>query len=174
MATTEDSGVGAGSAALDLTAEDLQGMAESELDDLYYDAATPEIQELEGKYTGAVVEGRMFPLHSEEALDLLNMSWMPWGGKKFYPIDEEEARGCNWYRIGPFEHNGYGFVGRHTPAVYGPADAYIVDYDLPDNPGALRSVRDEVKRVNDDLYLGRTYMRIRGEHQFLMYFTLEP
>lgn len=173
MATTDDSGVGAEASYVGLDAEDLQGRSEEELDELYREATTPGIQELEGRYHGTVVSGRVFPLDLDETLQIVNMPWMPWGGKKFYPIDEDEARGCNWYQVGPIERNGYSFVGRHAPAIYGRAEAYVFDYDLPDNPGAVRNVRDELKKVHDGLYLGRTYMRIRGEHQFVLYFALE-
>lgn len=173
MAATEDTGVGAEATPVNLTSEDLQAMSEDELDAVYRDATTPQVEELEGRYQGSLVSGRVFPLDSEAALRLVNTELMPWGGKKFYPVDEEESRGCNWYRLGPVERNGYSFVGRVTPAIYGRAEAYVLDYDMPDNPGAVQNVREELKELGDGLYLGRTYVRIRGEHRFVMYFVLE-
>ena len=173
MAATEDHGVGAEPRDTELTFEDLQAASEDELDGIYRDATAPEIEELEGRYRGSVVSGRVFPLDTEAALKIVNTEWMPWGGKKFYPVDEEESRGCNWYRLGPVERNGYSFVGRITPAIVGRAEAYVLDYDLPDNPGAVQNVRDELKKVREGLYLGRTYVRMGGEHRFVMYFVLE-
>ncbi len=173
MAATEETGVGTDLTLAELTAKDLQQRSEVEIDEIYRESDTPEVQELEGRYHGTVVSGSVFPFDVDGALHLINNPWMPWKGKKFYPIDDEEARGCNWYEVGPMERNGYRFVGRQTPAIYGLNDAYVADYDLPDNPGAVQSVRDEIKRVREGLYLGRTYMRIRGEHQFVMYFALD-
>lgn len=173
MAATEDTGVGAEPTDGAPTSEDLQAMSEEDLDAVYRDATTPEIQELEGRYLGSLVSGRVFPLDSEAALRIVNTDWMPWGGKKFYPVDDEESRGCNWYRLGPVERNGYSFHGRITPAMYGRSEAYVLDYDLPDNPGAVQNVRDELKKLREGLYLGRTYVRMRGEHRFVMYFVLE-
>ncbi len=173
MAATDDTGVGADSTHTETTSEDLQAASEDELDAVYRDATTPEVEDLEGRYHGSVVSGRVFPLDTEAALRVVNTEWMPWGGKKFYPVDEDESRGCNWYRLGPVERNGYSFVGRVTPAIYGRSEAYVLDYDLPDNPGAVQNVRDELKKVRDGLYLGRTYLRMRGEHRFVMYFVLE-
>ncbi|MFP4632150.1 MAG: hypothetical protein ACLFMT_01775 [Halobacteriales archaeon] len=172
MATTQSLG-GDSSAPRDAT-EYLRQSDESELNDVYKNARCPEISELEGRYLGTVLGGRVFPLTLKEGVGLLNGDWMPWAGKKIHPIDEEESRGCNWYEIGPFERNGFEFVGRLRPSTYGPGRAYVLDYDLPDNPDVVQGVRDELKQVDDELYLGRTYMRFRGEHRFLFYFALEP
>ncbi|MDY6780834.1 MAG: hypothetical protein SV760_09940, partial [Halobacteria archaeon] len=80
--------------------------------------------------------------------------------------------GRNVYGFGALEVTGYEFEGRVMSSVFDGDDAYVFDYDKPDNPWFIRQVRDEVRRVSRGLYLGRMNVRRGGGYDFVTYFGL--
>jgi hypothetical protein len=48
----------------------------------------------------------------------------------------------------------------------------VLDYNLPENPGIIRAIRDEIRELSPGLYLGQAYMRQRGAHHLWLYFGL--
>lgn len=49
----------------------------------------------------------------------------------------------------------------------------IFDYDIDDNNLILRRVRDEVRKVNDNLFIGKLYLLLGNKEIFLNYFAME-
>lgn len=63
-----------------------------------------------------------------------------------------------------------------TGAYENPSDIPIVllDYSRdPDNPFPTRLIRDELRRVNSHLYLGKAYIDVFGYRTLLLYFALD-
>ncbi len=133
---------------------------------------------LEGSYTGRLLTttvGRgLDPL-----LGALAAAWMPWRGKVFDPaagggrnrFTPAGGRAIAWCfpRYGDVRPNGRGevtalrFVTGVGPSATAPGRSVLrIDYDLPDNPQAVRAVLDELVHVGPDLYLGRALLRRQG------------
>ena len=51
--------------------------------------------------------------------------------------------------------------------MVGPNDVYCLNYDLPGNPGIIRRVRDDIKKVGDGVYLSTDDWRLPAIHVYL-------
>jgi len=153
--------------------ERLKGKTVPELDEIYREADTPELTELDGRYEGTVLAGDFFPLSSSVTVDIANLPINVWGGKNVEVLSDERARGTNRFELGVTETTASPFEGRIVPALYGDDDCYVFDYDIPENTAPIRRVRDEVKKIRRGLYLGRIYFRTNDDYRFLAYFGLE-
>ncbi len=52
-------------------------------------------------------------------------------------------------------------------------DVLIFDYDTAENPPGIRRIRDDLKEVDDGLFLGTSNVRIGDGFRFLTYFALD-
>lgn len=155
-----------------LDMEDLKRKTREELDEIYAEASAPSVQELEGKYDGTVLAGDIPFLNNRTSVELANLAWLRWGGKKFEIVDEALAEGTNWFDLGVTEVDAYPFEGKVVPAQFDDGDCYVFDYDIPENTAPVRRIRDEVRKVRNGLYLGRVYVDA-DEERFVTYFGLE-
>jgi hypothetical protein len=48
----------------------------------------------------------------------------------------------------------------------------LIDYDLQENPGVMRRVKDRVRRLPDGRLVGKLFYRFPGREQFLMFFEM--
>lgn len=153
--------------------DDLPGLSEDKLDQLFLKSPSPSLEEVNGPHEGRVLAAGWFPLNRKEGLDLINQNWLPWKGKVFTPLDPAKGRGKNRMRLGQiWGEDTFDFESRIEPSLFGGGDCYVLDYDLTGNALWLRPVRDEMKKIQEGLYLGRALYRIGGEHQFVLYFAL--
>lgn len=160
-----------------LTLDDLEAMTRTELDELFDGAATPSVEELDGEYRGRVLSGPVFPLDNSDlattvTMALVNNPTNPWRGKTFTPLGTDHGEGVNLLGLGPFESEVLDFDYRVAPATYGDDDCVFLDYDRPENPRGARRIRDELKRVDDGLYLGRLYLEGGDGMHFVLYWAL--
>ena len=51
--------------------------------------------------------------------------------------------------------------------------AVVINYNRPENSFPVRRIRDYIRWVGDNLYIGRFYYMLPGRMQFLGYFSLE-
>src|SRR4051794_8888195 len=76
----------------------------------------------------------------------------PWGGKSFAGTG---ASGTGVNRVHLFgRHTLFPFLTRVEPSVLDGKPCIALDYDLPDNPGVIRAIHDEVREIEDGLFLG--------------------
>lgn len=47
-----------------------------------------------------------------------------------------------------------------------------INYELPENPAAVRMILDELVQVVPDVYLGKVLLRSRRKHRLLMFFAI--
>jgi hypothetical protein len=95
----------------------------------------------------------------------------PWGGKSFMG-DGERGAGVN--RVHLFgRHQLFPFVTRIRPSVVDGAPCVVLDYDLPDNPGVIRSIHDEIREIDRGLYLGPAMWKARGGPKLVLWFALD-
>ena len=153
--------------------DDLLELDSEELAELYRNASTPTIAELDGDY-----RGRMLAVPpAGRALQALSRQWagsdyfFVWQGKSFQPLADEVGRGVNRLLVDRLHR--YPFLTRVKPSAFGEFDAVELDYDLPENPFFIRAIRDEIRRLDDGLYLGQAYVRLGGSEQLVLYFGLQ-
>jgi len=95
----------------------------------------------------------------------------PWEGKSF------RGRGITGTGI-----NRIALGGRHTlfpfrtlirPSVMDGAPCIVLDYDLPDNPGVIRAIHDELREIEPQLFLGPAMLKAKAGPKFVLWFALD-
>jgi hypothetical protein len=148
-----------------------------------------DVRELANLYAGGLVPHRLGALEGHprgrmlaiRALDhgaparllraLSRASRFPWGGKSFQG-DGDRGDGVN--RVHLFgRHRLFPFVTRVQPSVLDGAPCVALDYDLPDNPAAIRAIHDEIREVDPGLYLGPAMWKARGGPTLVLWFGLD-
>ncbi len=142
-----------------------------EMDQIFLDAATPTMTEMLGVVDGSV--GPVFLLPDSAGLKkFVNSGWVPWLGKIFEEVSPTESKGINRFRMGPFKFLRYRCETSIEHPLLGPNDVYCLNYDLPGNPWFIRRIRDDIKKVNDGLFLGTANFRRGSGYSFVAYFIL--
>ena len=152
--------------------DDLIRSSRRQLDQIYLAAQTPTMQEMNGVMQGNVLAG-LWPLDNQDVRNFLNGEWLMWRGKAFETIDADEGRGINRFKVGPFRFLRYNFETKISPPTVGVSDVFELDYDLAVNPWYLRLIRDDLRKIDDGLFLGTANVKLFGKHRFLVYFALE-
>lgn len=151
---------------------DLLRQTRPELDALFALLPAPTAAEAAGHWHGTLMAVRglgWLPRPLVHGLyRLLALPLNPWRGKSF----GGETGANRW-----FTAHGAAFgrfrVQASTSGVDG-QPTLLLDYDLPENPAALRPIRGEARRLGDGLLLARmNWQGARGLHRVL-YFTLTP
>jgi hypothetical protein len=86
------------------------------------------------------------------------------------PRDASTGEGIN--RVGIDRIRLYRFETSIAKSKAGDFDALQLDYDLPDNPGFIRAIEDEIRELSPGLWLGQAYLRIGGQAVLILYFGL--
>ena len=152
-----------------LTADDLVDKSKDELDDLFLGGDTPDKDALDGETRGRVLAGRG-PLRAEAVREIVNTPLLPWKGKSI-----DHGLGANRFGYGPLERQGFEFETRMEPSLVpeDSDDVLIFDYDQPENPPGVRRIRDDLKEIDDGLFLGTSNVEVGDGYRFLIYFALE-
>jgi hypothetical protein len=99
-------------------------------------------------------------------------SFFPWGGKSFAAKGAAAGTGVNRVHL----------LGRHQlfpfETFFGPSrvdgrPCVVLDYDLPDNPWAIRQIHDEVREVSPGLFLGPAMWKTKDAPAFVLWFALD-
>ena len=151
---------------------DLVKLSRRELDGIFLSAQTPTMEELNGMVNGSVLAG-LFALNNRLVRIFLNLGWFVWRGKIFETAGENEGRGINRFKIGPFRFLRYRCATRITGPLVGTTDVFCLNYDLPGNPWYIRRVRDDIKKIDNGLFLGTANFRSFGKYRFTVYFLLQ-
>jgi len=91
---------------------------------------------------------------------------VPWSGKSF----EGEGGVNRWLGVHGLAFGRFRCVEAESPMDGLPS--LLLDYDLPENPRALRPIVGEARRLNDGLVLARMNYRGRARLRTVLYFTL--
>jgi len=132
------------------TLDDLARLSSRELGAIYEGGTVPELSALDGDLVGRMLAVRRI----EKALASFSRSArFPWAGKSFSSKGASRGTGINRVTLGgrhrlfPFET----FVGA---SVLDDRPCVVLDYDLADNPSAIRAIHDEVREVAPRIFLG--------------------
>jgi hypothetical protein len=95
----------------------------------------------------------------------------PWGGKSF---EGKGDKGTGLNRVHLFgRHRLFPFLTRIQPSAVDGGPCIALDYDLPDNPGAIRSIHDELREVDPGLYLGPAMWKTKTGPGLVLWFALD-
>lgn len=146
---------------------------------------------LDGRYEGRVL-ATTFGVLLDVPFRWITNLWMPWKGKV---LSAEQKEGRNlftssfrvpkrifWpsYRdeqpAGPGMFTTYRFTTRSGPSPFTPGvTTFKIDYDLPESPRFLiRSILDEVVRIDEGLFLGQALLKWRGERRAAWFQLRDP
>ncbi len=147
--------------------DELVALDREELDSLFEQGEAPEPEELEGEASGALLAGRGL-FDTAVFRRLLNTPLNPWRGKSF-----GGGEGTNLVGYSPLSTELFDFEARTGESLVDGEPVVVLDYDQPDNPAIARRVRDEVRRVGDDIYLVSTNFQAMDGYRFVGYYGLD-
>ncbi len=98
-----------------------------------------------------------------------------WEGKTFESKSDGDGRGLNRVRLAGVlgRQSLFPFELRFGESEIDSRPAIVLDYDLSDNPGYIRRIRDEVRLAAPGILLGPAMWRTRGGFRNLMWFALD-
>jgi len=153
---------------------ELAQLTARQLCELYRTAEVPAVGELHGD-----LRGRMLAVRGAgsfwSALLRAFAAWprFPWRGKSFSPRSGgERGDGINRVFSDVAPRRWFRFETCVGPSRADGRAALQLDYDNPDNPFFIRAIKDEVRRVGPELYLGRAYVVLWGKPRLALYFGL--
>lgn len=153
--------------------DDLLDRSHQELAAMYAKARVPRVSAIRGDLRGRMLAVVVVPWAVRYALGRLAGSRaFPWRGKSFRPLEGERGEGIN--RVISDRLRLFRFETAIGPSRAGAFDAVQLDYDLPENPWAIRRIKDEIREVRPGLYLGQAYFALPGGRAHLvLWFGLE-
>lgn len=127
-----------------------------QLDALFKEAAEPDIEEFNGEYWVNMLTG-----------SIANFRWA--GHRKRFFKENGIHKGINLVLWGiPF---GTFSLEKSAAQSFKNLICVMLNYDKKKNI-LTRSIVDKVRKINESLYLGRYYYRVRGGLKFKGYFSL--
>jgi len=133
---------------------------------LFYASPAPELGSMNGEYKA---RGLSVGSQAYVADFITNHFFGPgrWQGKAFYPFDKEKGSGYNIFKKN--DKDGNPIISRTRRmnthigiSVYDDRNSFRVDYSLYNGDLLVHSMRDEIRKINDKLYIGMGYMALGG------------
>ncbi len=143
------------------TLDDIKKLSKAEIFQLYYAANVPSFENVGGEYIAVTVDVGIL---ASGAAYFTHHFFGPgrWEGKAFNPSEKDRGYGYNIFR----DAGGKVYRTRRMDTEIGPSDydgkpAFKLNYAAY-NSGTVHSMRDEIRRINDHLFLGLGYMALGG------------
>jgi hypothetical protein len=154
------------------TLDDLADLGPDALMDLYRQATTPRLSDLDGKLAGRLlaIPTAQEPHIAKLLHDFAKSGVFPWQGKTFESTDAEHGMGIN--RVLHERFNWFPFETSIARSRAGDFDAVELNYDRPGNPPVVRSIKDEVREVAPGLWLGLAYLDTKSGPKLGCYFAV--
>ncbi len=155
------------------TVDDIEKLSRREKMQLFYAAEEPRFQEIEGEFAARILSGGILGAASAwfthhifpTGRITLDTHWI---GKGFHAQGVEEGRGYNIFSIGGVAGKKRDLRTREMETHMGATKvgwdgkkSFHLDYSAH-NGGPVRSMRDEIRKVNDRLFIGAGYMGLGG------------
>lgn len=141
----------------DWTLETLKALKQDQLMRLYLTLPCPTMREMEGEFRGNLLDtGKFWIIKKPLAYFALNspLNQGKWLGKGFATLSEGEGHGYNSYqRFGKTRHV-YPMKTKIAKSIYDGEDVFELDYTAYHSGAGFINMIDEVRKVNDELYLG--------------------
>lgn len=137
----------------------------------YESAGVPAIEDLRGPLRGRMLAVPMLPAAvASQVRRFAGSDTFPWRGKTFTPRDAHAGEGMN--RVFSDALELFRFETSIGPSRHDGAPAFQLDYDLPENPGLIRRIEDEVRELEPGLWLGQAWLRSGAKLDFVLWFAL--
>lgn len=139
------------------TIDDLLALKQDQLLELFGRLPCPTIQEMEGEFRGYLLDtGRFWIIKKPLAHFALNSSLNQgkWLGKGFTPISQSEGRGYNSYQKSGKTRYVFPMNTMIGKSILDGKDDFELDYTAYHSGAGFVNMIDEVRKVNDELYLG--------------------
>ncbi len=146
--------------------DDIKNLSKSKLIQLFYAAGAPDVYKLEGEYRGDSPQvGILICLGNYFTKNIYGEGDV-WIGKGFVPNGSDRCRGYNLFESK--DQSGNTVIVRKRPMAnyvstsnIDSRDSYMIDY-TPYNSGLVHYLRDELRKINDVLYIGMGYLNFPG------------
>lgn len=161
-----------------LTGQELLEMDVDQLDEIFSGAAAPQADEMSGRFRATLLAG----VAHDYMPDVVKKAWnflvsspmMPWKGVEFEQGDAPgEIRGTQLFVSSEKPVKLMKFEGGIESSAFDSADCLALNYAAPLSL-PLPRLKDELRKVNSFLYIGRGYAGVGEEPAFLTYFSIEP
>ena len=147
------------------TVEGIEGLSKSEVMQLFYAAPAPEFSSMKGQYRAKILSVGVMAF----ATDFFTHHFFgpgPWEGKAFFPFETARGWGYNLFAVtGDGEEPAISRTRKMDTCVgksnIDDRDSFHLDYS-PHNCGMVGSMHDEIRKINDQLFLGMGYMAAVG------------
>lgn len=143
------------------TLDDLRKLSKADIFQLYYAASAPSFQDLKGEYAAVTID---VGIMASGAAYFTHHFFGPghWEGKAFTPMNNDKGYGYNIFE----DTDGKIYRTRKMDTGIGQSDyddkpAFKLNYGAY-NSGMVQSMRDEIRKINDHLFLGLGYMALGG------------
>lgn len=161
-----------------LYGHDLLELSISQLDELYMGAKTPEISELDGSGTCLWLAGPLsgfLPASINKLRTAIAGSVIfPWKGMALEAsFDGGGMNGSNLLFSKDSGLRAFNFEVSVGTTAFDEEECVVFDYNVDGAFPLFKSLRDEVRKLKDGLFLGRGNVVIAGEPRFIAYFSLE-
>ena len=152
----------------------LATMNVAELGELYAAGTVPPgLEALEGHPRGRMlaIRGLDRGARSRSLRRFSGAGSFPWEGKSF---SGRGATGTGINRISLLgRRNWFPFQTSIRDSVIDGAPCIVLDYDLPENPAAIRAIHDELRQIEPQLFLGPAMLKARKGPRFVLWFALD-
>lgn len=161
------------SVAPQATLDGLLARSPAELERMYVGARVPRLADVRGDLRGRMLAWPSLAQRPGVAGAIRAFAGsraFPWRGKSFTPHSALRGEGTNRivtdrFRLFRFET----FVG---PSRAGDFDAVQLDYDLPENPFFIRRIKDEIREIERNVWLGQAWFATGSREWLWLYFAL--
>ncbi|MDC3960580.1 hypothetical protein [Polyangium jinanense] len=163
-------------AALVRNLDDLAKLSSAELDRLYRAAPAPmSVERLVG-----TPKGRMLAVRGTDGTPLFSAlkflasrRRFPWDGKSFGALDRSEGTGINRVKLLPFRFDWFPFRTRIEPSAVDDRPCVYLDYEQPGNPFFIARIRDEIREVAPDVWLGPAMVKTKKGAVHVLWFAVD-
>lgn len=130
--------------------------------------------DLDGDRVGRMLAVRGAGLIARRLRRIAGAPGFVWGGKSFHGSGTSNSGGINRVRLGRAgRHRLFPFDTRVGPSVVDGGPCVILDYDLPENPGVIRRIHDEIRLIEPGLWLGPAMWKTDDAPVHVLWFALD-
>jgi hypothetical protein len=147
------------------TINDIEKLNKADLFQLFYAAPAPQYKEVNGEYSAKTLPVGVLAMSA----DFYTHNFFGpgrWAGKAFFPFEKDKGWGYNIFSSKNKDGKEVLSRVRKMNTYIGKSlidgkDSFHLDYS-PYNSGTVHSMHDELRKINDNIFLGMGYMGLGG------------
>jgi len=144
---------------------DIEKLDKAALFQLFYAAPAPQYEEVKGEYSAKTIPVGVLAA-SADIFTHYFFGPGRWVGKAFFPFEKDKGWGYNLFSGNNKDGKEILYRTRKMNTYIGKSlidgkDSFHLDYS-PYNSGIVHSMHDELRKINDNIFLGMGYMGLGG------------